>query len=266
MTHYTVIGSSGFVGKRVVEFLQARGENVFSPGREGNDLPRQDLGRVIYCAGLTGDYRCRPFAAVEAHVSLLARVLDHSQFDRIVYLSSTRLYQHHGLTSGRETDSLVFAPANPEHLYELSKALGENLALRRSAGRGSVARLSYVFDERDGATGFLSEWLAQARSSRELTIDSVPESSRDYIHLDDVAAALCILADSEINDVVNIASGRMVSNREIANVFEGEGWSVAFQGQAPVSHGVTVDVERLHDLGLHPRHTLDCVRHHLRKL
>jgi len=250
MSLYTVIGAGGFIGGRVRQRLDEAGAEVFAPARGDRDLFTRDLGRVVYCAGLTGDYREKPFEAVEAHVGLLARVLEQASFERLVYLSSTRLYDSLAGGVGREDAALPLDPNQTHHVYELSKALGENLALNQSDGRGAVARLSYVFDWADGAAGFLSEWLIRARASRSLLLNSSPSHARDYIHLDDVAGALRAMLDQGDAGLVNVASGRTLTNGEVAEVFRRRGWTVAFtkEGQA-VAPSAGVDVGRLARLG-----------------
>jgi len=43
--------------------------------RSGGRTPfRIDPGHVIYCIGLTADFRQKPFETIEAHVSKLAEV------------------------------------------------------------------------------------------------------------------------------------------------------------------------------------------------
>jgi len=159
MSRYTVIGASGFVGARLAKALAADGCEAFLPGRDDPRLYTEDLGAVFYCAGLTADYLARPFDTVEAHVGLIARLLQKGRFERLVYLSSTRLYDWAGAEAGREDRPLSLIPSEPRHLYDLSKALGENLCLTQSGGRASVARLSCVWDWAEGAPGFLSEWM-----------------------------------------------------------------------------------------------------------
>ena len=232
MTCYTVIGARGFIGARVAASLRAGGESVQAPGRDDPALWTGDLGRVFYCAGLTGDYAQRPFEAVEAHVGLLARLLEHGRFERLVYLSSTRLYDALADGDGREDRPIPLLSAEPRHVYELSKALGENLVLTRSQGRGAVARLSYVFDWAAGAQGFLSDWLIAAQRRRRLTIESSPTAARDYIHLDDAVRALRAILDAPVTEVVNVAGGRSLANGEIAAIFAGRGWSVDFTAPA----------------------------------
>jgi nucleoside-diphosphate-sugar epimerase len=252
VTLYSVIGSGGFIGARVAQTLRADGQEVFTPGRRDEVLGR-DLGRVFYCAGLTGDYRTRPFETVEAHVGFLSRILEHGRFERLVYLSSTRVYDANPDAQGREDAPLRVNPNESEHLYELSKLLGENLAVNRSGGRGAAARLSYVFDWTQDAAGFLSDWLRRAGESRDLALDTSAWDGRDYIHRDDAVAGLRAVLDSDLNGVVNVAGGRTVTNAELAHTFRDAGWRVTFrraaQGQAPPPP----DVSRLTALGLQAR-------------
>ncbi|MGH6911365.1 MAG: NAD-dependent epimerase/dehydratase family protein, partial [Phenylobacterium sp.] len=189
-----MIGAGGFVGSRLAARLAATGWEVYAPAKGDGELFKRDLGTVFYCAGLTADYDKRPFDTVEAHASLLSEVLRADRLTRLVYTSSTRLYDGLPKAQVSETEPLVFDVADPRRVYDLSKALGENLTVARSLERGSVARLSNVYDWEDGAPGFLSEWLIQARAGREITLQSSPHVARDYIHLDDVAAALIAIA------------------------------------------------------------------------
>jgi len=253
MSRYTVIGATGFIGARVCERLAAKGAQVYAPRRGDPGLFDRDLGRVFYCAGLTGDYRDKPFEAVEAHVSFLARVLETARFEQLVYLSSTRLYDSLGGGVGREDRPLALDPNDPRHVYELSKALGENLALTQSGGRGAVARLSYVFDWAEAGAGFLSEWLHAARRARAVTLDSSPSYARDYIHVDDVADALTTMLDTGGAGLVNVASGRVLSNADLAEVFTARGWTVTFQRPPAPQTTPACDVSRLTALGVRAR-------------
>ncbi len=211
--------------------MAATGWEVYAPARGDGELLRRDLGAVFYCAGLTADYDKRPFDAVEAHASLLSEVLRADRFKRLVYTSSTRLYDGLPGPTVSETEPLVFDVADPRRVYDLSKALGENLTIARSLERGSVARLANVYDWSDGAPGFLSEWLIQARATREITLQSSPHVARDYIHLDDVVEAMIAIATRR-GPIFNVASGELVTNAAIAEIFAAAGWKVSFTGDA----------------------------------
>ena len=259
MSLYTVIGAGGFIGSRVVARLQAEGAEIYAPARDDAAIWTRDLGRIFYCAGLTGDYRQRPFDAVEAHASLISRLLEKARFERIVYLSSTRLYDALPDGDGREDRAIPLDANDTRHIYELSKTLGENLTLHQSEGRGAVARLSYVFDWNEGAEGFLSDWLAGARRTRRLSLASSPSNARDYIHVDDVVSGLRVILDSGANQIVNLASGQTLSNAQIAEVFIARGWQVEFTAVPTEVRAQRCDIARLQALGASAQDVLELI-------
>jgi nucleoside-diphosphate-sugar epimerase len=259
----TVIGSRGFVGQRLTSTLAARGEAPWTPAKGDPNLLTRDLGVVYYCAGLTADYHARPFDTVEAHASLVADIVQAGRFERLIYTSSTRLYDGLTLAEVDEATPLSFDPTDPRRTYDLSKALGENLVMTRAGGRGAVARLANVFDWTDGAPGFLSEWLIRARSERDLTLDSSPHIARDYIHLDDVVAGLIAMADARDPGIVNLASGELVTNGEIAEVFTAAGRRVEFTRDGRPGPPPNASVAKLAALGVTPTPVRDVVRRYL---
>lgn len=262
----TIIGATGFVGRRLQARLAADGWDVFAPAKGDRSLFGRDMGVVFYCAGLTADYDRRPFDAIEAHATLVSELVRAGRFEQLIYLSSTRLYDGHAAANVDETAPLVLDPADPRRTYDLSKALGENVALTRTEGRGAVARLANVFDWALDAPGFLSQWLVEAARSRDLNLESSPHVTRDYIHLDDVVSALIAMAERSARGVVNVASGELTANGEIANLFLKAGWRVTFSGDASPRAPPRTDVTRLHGLGVHPIPVKDAVQCYLERL
>lgn len=261
----TVVGAAGFVGARLAARLRAVGREVWTPAKGDPELFERDLGCIFYCAGLTADYDARPFDTVAAHASLLSELIRADRFERLVYCSSTRLYDGQRKAEVHEAEPLVFDPADPRRVYDLSKALGENLTLARTEGRGTVARLSNVYDWEDGAPGFLSEWLIKAQATRNLALDSSPNIARDYIHLDDTVAALIALGDRG-QGVYNVAAGRLSTNADIARVFEATGWRITFSGAANPPPPPNAVAERLAGLGVVARPVEDVVAAYLEGL
>jgi nucleoside-diphosphate-sugar epimerase len=248
----TVLGARGFVGSRLVERLRSAGERVETPDRRDEGSPGRDPGRIIYCAGLTADYAQRPFETVEAHVGLLARILAAGRFEHLVYLSSTRLYDSLGGAVVDETTRLALDPANPRHLYDLTKALGENLCLTTAPERTAVARLSCVVDATPDAPGFLPDWIRLARLERAITLDSAPGFQRDYITRDDAVAALMALCSRATTGIVNVAGGETVSNGDLAEVFTSRGIATRFTREVSPPPVPLCRIERLKQLGITP--------------
>lgn len=212
----TVLGAHGFVGSRLAHTLRQHGKEPWCPGRqEEPDLFRRPLGRVFYCAGLTADFRERPFDTIEAHVCLLTRLLRQADFERLVYLSSTRLYDSLGSIEVSEQSKLCLSSQDPRHLYDLSKALGENLCLTASDGRAAVARLSCVLGHDLAAPGFVPTLLRQCMGKNRVHVDSSARLERDYIGIDDVVTLLLAIAESEHGEVYNVASGVNTANAEV---------------------------------------------------
>ncbi len=217
---FTVVGAAGFVGTRLCATLRARGAQVWAPARHEPWPWPGPLGNVMYCAGLTADYLARPFDTVQAHVSLLAQVLQQGQFESLVYLSSTRLYDALGAGVVHESAVLPMDPANPRHLYDLSKGLGEALCHLTASGRAKVARLACVYEGPQDADGFLPGLLRQLQAARcsgasQIDVASSAAFARDYVHLDDVVDALIRIALHGQHPVYNVASGVNVSNAEL---------------------------------------------------
>jgi nucleoside-diphosphate-sugar epimerase len=213
----TVLGASGFVGSQLVRLLASSGLDFQAIGR-GDALPAGPLGHVIYCIGLTGDFRAHPLAAVDAHVCVLVDLLSRSTFDSFLYLSSVRLYAGGG-GPAREEDELRLDPARPDDLYNASKALGEAIVL--SLGdRGRVARPSNVYGagQRDS---FIAEVVDEAQAEGTVTFRSPPTSARDYISVEDVARLLVDIALRGRRRIYNVASGVSTSNAELGSLLAG---------------------------------------------
>jgi nucleoside-diphosphate-sugar epimerase len=210
----TIIGGKGFIGRHLVDRLIATGWSCRVPERHEVDNSQENMGHVFFCAGLTADYLRRPFETIEAHVSLLSRILQTNRFESLVYLSSTRLYDSQPGSEGKEEMPLLLTPANPRHLYDLSKALGESLCLATGKGRARIARLSCVYKDHTDGEGFLPMLLRRIIADNCLTleVDSSPSFARDYVAVDDVVEALILIATQATQSIYNVASGENTSN------------------------------------------------------
>ncbi len=263
---YTVLGAKGFIGSHLAQALRMDGHEVFAPLRDDKAVFSTHLGRVFYCIGMTADFAKNAAATVEAHAGVISRLVEGASFDHIVYLSSTRLYDGLKTPAASTHVALPMNPQNPRHLYDLSKALGENLCLTIAPGKSSVARLSGVFDWTPGSPGFLSEWLQRAARERVFTLDSASGIVRDYIHLHDTIRILRALADRSVTGITNTASGENVSNSDIAALFNAEGWEVSFARHSERQVMPVCEIARLDELGVKPQSIAGIITHRIREL
>jgi nucleoside-diphosphate-sugar epimerase len=252
MARFTVLGATGFIGSRLANYLEQRGDRVTRP-RFGDAVAATDLGHVIYCIGLTADFRSRPFDTMDAHVNLLGEFLKNTRFLSFLYLSSTRVYGR--ASSTEETAKIPIDPSAPGDLYNISKLAGEALCLSHDDPAIRVARLSNVFGGGGGGIGggiamapdtFLASIIQSAVSEDHIPLRTALGSCKDYIAADDVVAALRVIALRGDNRLYNVAAGANTSNRDITGeLCRITGCSMSVEPGAPTADFPAIDTTRL---------------------
>lgn len=255
MSLITVLGASGFVGSHLVERLRERGMPHFAPERD-EDLKGKSLGNIIYCIGLTADFRWRTFETIEAHVCKLLNVITGSEFDSLLFMSSARLYlRQEGVA--REQDPVQIEPSQTDHLYNISKVMGESLTL--NCGRPSrIVRLSAAYGRDFASENFLTTIMRDAILKKRIVLQTSLDSERDYISIDDVVELVIKIATSGRERIYNVASGINVSHRELTNkISEFTGCRVEVMEKAPKVSFPTINIDRIREeFGFQPVHVL----------
>ena len=67
-----------------------------------------------------------------------------------------------------------------------------------------------------GESGVVAIFTGAATEGRPVTIHGDGHQTRDYVHVDDVAAAFAVAAHSPATGVLNVSTGRETSVRELA--------------------------------------------------
>jgi nucleoside-diphosphate-sugar epimerase len=257
---FTVLGSSGFIGSHVAALAARNGHEVECPSRDENLFGRS-LGHVIYCIGLTADFRSRPHETVQAHVSKLQEILTGTQFESLVYLSSTRVYSRCPLENAVcESTPTAAVSQDSGDLYNLSKLLGEAVAL----GHGphvKVARLSNVVGPDLASSNFLTSVIRESLHAGHVRLQTSLDSSKDYIHVKNVADLLLRLGPKGQSPVYNVASGQPLSHREMLSELTrltGSTFDVA--DNAPVVRFPRIDIQRIEaEFDFSPLSVIDCL-------
>ena len=247
MNPVTVLGAGGFIGRALVAHLRAAGRRVNPITRA--ELPdflalRPAAGDLIYCIGLTADFRTRPLDTAEAHCGLVARMLAELDFRSFLLLSSTRVYGRAEI--GREELPLAVLPGAPGDLYNITKLAGEALCLSDPRAAVRVARLSNVYGEGMGDGNFLGQILAEGHARGAITLRQSLRSAKDYIAISEVVPALLAIAGRGAARLYNVASGVNTSHDAIVGVLQGAtGWDVTVDDNATAVRFPRIDVTRL---------------------
>ena len=211
---YTVFGASGFIGRHLVAYLRGIGEDVYIAPRDLSALPSQKhLGHIIYAIGMTANFRGRPFDTIDAHVGTLSEILRTSNFESLLYLSSTRVYQD--ADRGLESSFAVVEPSESSSIYNISKLLGESLCHAAGPAVTRVARLSNVYGSGMPGENFLHTICRSALDDGVVRLASALDSAKDYVAISDVTKLLCQIASRGQHSVYNVASGFSTSHGRI---------------------------------------------------
>lgn len=217
---YTVFGGKGFIGGHIVRKLKEDGNEVSIPQKNDRSIYGKELGNVIYCAGLTSDFRQRPFDTVEAHVCYLSEVLKNAIFNSFTYISSTRVYFNSRYAV--EEGSLKVNPNNLDDIFNISKLMGESLCLSCKKENIKIVRVSNVCGRDFASDNFLYSIIKDAFKKREIVLNTTLDSEKDYIGIDDVTNMIIDISNRGKSKIYNLANGENISNADIVNIIKAE--------------------------------------------
>lgn len=216
MKRYTVFGGRGFIGSEIVGMLEAAGQDVWVPARDDASVFDTDLGIVIYSAG-QGDCKNAPLGVFDANCRLLAELLARGKFERLLYVSSTRVYMNQD--SSAEGDDLKVCADDQRRLFNLTKLVSEELCLK--SGRDiTIVRPSNVYGVALHSPLFLPAITRNAINHGKVDMYIDQGYAKDYVSVTDVASACIALAThpQSVGEIINIAAGYNITAKQIADV------------------------------------------------
>jgi nucleoside-diphosphate-sugar epimerase len=251
--NFTVIGGKGFIGGAVVARLRADGHEVSIPERDDWRVLKHPLGHVIYSAGVTADFRSRPFDTMRAHVSFLVELLEHASFESLLYLSSTRIYQN--AKNADEDSPIALRSEDPEAYYDLTKLAGEALCHASGCRNVRVARLANVIGHDFRSANFVSDLIRSACRNGCIELRSALDSEKDYLMIDDVVDVLPKIALHGQYRCYNVATGfNTLHDRIVGVIAAATGASFAVAPGAPRIVSPPVNIRRIQtEFGFVPR-------------
>ncbi len=253
-----VAGHRGMVGRAVVRALQARGYgNILTRSRESLDLldagaandffARHQPKTVILCAARVGGIhanRSFPTEFMRDNLLIALNVIEAARkhgVTRLLNLGSSCIYPRDAPQPLRE-DALLTGPLEPTNeAYALAKIAALKLCtyVRRQYGLCYHSAMptnlygtgdNYHPEHSHVIPGLLRRFHeAKVSGADSVTIWGTGTPRREFLHADDLAAALLHLLETESPpDVVNIGTGKDIPIRELATLIAE---TVGFQGR-----------------------------------
>ena len=215
-----VTGASGLVGHAVVQRLRAEGAAVTAFGRDnGPDLaaapwPRGPWDVIVHCAARLPARFEGPDAeaAVAENRKMDDRAIEAAAAGaHLVFLSSASVY---GTTSGMIDET---TPPAPVLGYAKAKLETEQAIATRGLS-GTVLRLVSPYGPRQTRPTVLRRFLDAALTGAPLRYYGTGARTQDFIHVDDIAAAVGKAARDRVTGLFVLASGQSITMRDLAEL------------------------------------------------
>lgn len=205
-----VVGGQGFVGAAVVRALRAAGAAVSLSGRAGAPARHlADAEVLLWCAGGRGE---DPEALLRSHAAAPVELLDATPAARaVVYVSSGEVYGSQEVPFDERAPCLGVTP------YARAKRQGEELLRAACQRRGltlAIARPAVIYGPGQRPGMLVPSAIAHLSRGQELAVTEGAQT-RDFVYVEDVAAALTQLALAPRDDVFNLGTGQELRVRTL---------------------------------------------------
>ena len=242
MAKVLILGGNGFIGRNLATTLFAHGQEVYSFDL---NLPQEPVAGIQYLAGdffddyvleqaiqgmdviyhaictmNPGNSNNKYIMGYERDLIQTIKLCDmlKNQSVKMIFLSSG------GTVYGRQENLPVTEESLPEpinHYGNLKLCIENAMRVFRYQNQSDfvIARIANPYgpgqDYRKGV-GFIDAAIKRAMNGEVIEVWGDGSVVRDYIYISDVCEALAMLGEQEVPyDVVNISSGRGVSQKEI---------------------------------------------------
>jgi UDP-glucose 4-epimerase len=243
-----VLGSGGFLGRRLIKNLTEAALPVLGLGARDIDLAdsaaAEELKRrlqpgdtLVFLSALTPD-KGRNSATLMKNLAMGRAVIDAVQgldIAQLVYASSDAVYSF--------ADPLISeaTPSVPTDLYGSMHRTREIMLASEVKAPLALVRFAAIYGAGDTHNSYgPNRFIRQALKDGRISLGGDGEETRDHVHVADAAALLESIVMHGSVGLLNIASGRSVSFRSVAETIAAiAGRNVAIAPsprQNPITH------------------------------
>jgi dTDP-6-deoxy-L-talose 4-dehydrogenase (NAD+) len=261
-------GQEGFIGREILRQARQAGHEVLGlekPFRMANP-PWEEIAAFapdicIHSAWIAtpGEYTTSPLNTLHRRWSVdLIKGLAKSGVAHFVVMGTCAEYAASVAPLNEEG-----SPLNPPSLYAREKAALHHDLIKLEKELGftlSWARIFYPYGPEEHPQRLISSLVRGWKTGNPLHLIN-PESVRDYIHVEDVATALLVIAEQRIAGAVNVGTGTGVRLGEMDSLIRermGIPHEVVFSPMesSGLNDSVVADSKKLKSLGWKPRYDI----------
>jgi len=219
-----ILGSAGFVGSACCQRLESQGITVLSVPRTELDLTQPDAGETL--AELLNPEDTLLFVSAKAPVKNEAMLIENLQMGKAVcealqkspvkhvaYISSDAVYV--------DSDSPLSEQscAQPGSLHGVMHLAREVMLTNAWNGPLCFLRPTLIYGTDDPHNGYgPNRFMRQAKKAEDIPLFGEGEERRDHVWIQDVADLTCRVLCQQSTGILNIATGSIISFREIAEL------------------------------------------------
>jgi UDP-glucose 4-epimerase len=245
-TRAVVVGAGGFVGGAIAQ--QLRNDNVATLGltRRDVDLLQDGAGKklagllraddaVVFVSAIAPARNAAALMQNLVMAEQLIAALAARPFAHLVYISSDAVYAD---AANPVTERSCRQPST---MHGMMHAARELMLRTQSKAPLAILRPSLLYGARDPHNGYgPNRFRRLAAKGEAITLFGEGEEQRDHVFIDDVARLVSLVLAHRSRGDLNLATGRSVSFREVAELaVKLSGKSAEIRGtprQNPITH------------------------------
>ena len=220
-----VLGSSGFIGGQILQYLadrkyQVKGYssqtcNLLSSRSIQESLLVESDDVLVVASAITRTCDKSSNRVQDNFVMALrlAEYISDTQLGHVIFLSTSDVYGTD--VAGRIHEQL---PLNPSDAYSCSKLFGE-VVLREACVRQAIPililRLTGIYGRNDLAKSTIGRLIESAGSDNRIVVFGDGRDRRDYVHIDNVSQIVEYGIKTFNSGILNVATGTSYSVNQI---------------------------------------------------
>jgi UDP-glucose 4-epimerase len=241
-----IIGAGGFVGGAIVDRLTADKAPILALTRKELDLLKSEASTMLQRLLRADDsvVFVSALAPTRNNVMLIdnlrmaeavCAVLAAQQVAHLVYISSDAVYSD---DANPVTERSCQQPSSLHGVMHLAREIMLRTTLKLPL---AILRPTLIYGAKDPHNGYgPNRFRRLAAKGEMITLFGEGEEKRDHVHVDDVAVLVSAVLQHGSTGTLNIATGRSISFREVAEMVSAlSSRSVEIRGtprQNPITH------------------------------